>query len=70
MIVGKGGELADQPGHEVDADHRHLALGSGAQELPPALRAAVENGNAQMLQVRPGRDLLRPYGRGDELRAR
>ena len=44
------------------------ALGSGAQERPPALRAAVENGNAQMLQVRPGRDLLRPHGLGDELR--
>ena len=27
----------------------------------------VENGNAQMLQVRPGRDFLRPYGLGDEL---
>ena len=42
--------------------------GSGGEELPPALGAAVENGDAKMLQVRPGRDLLRPYGRGDELR--
>ena len=68
MIVGKGGELGDQPGHEIDADHRHLARRRGGEELPPAFGAAVENGDAKMLQVRPGRDLLRPYGRGDELR--
>ena len=68
MIIRNGGEFADQPGHKVDTDHRDLALGSGAQERPPALRLPVENGNAQMLQVRPGRDLLRPHGLGDELR--
>ena len=68
MIVGKAGEFADQPGHQVDADHRHLALGSGGEQRPPALGAAVENGDAKMRKVRPGRDLLRPHGRGDELR--
>ena len=68
VIVGNGGKLGDQPGHEIDADHRHLARRRGGEELPPAFGAAVENGDAQMLQVRPGRDLLRPYGRGDELR--
>ena len=68
VIVGKAGELADQPGHQVDADHRHLALGRGGEERPPALGAAVENGDAKMPKVRPGRDLGRPYGRGDELR--
>ncbi len=68
VIVGERGELADEPGHEVDADHRHLARGRGGEQLPPALGAAVEHGDAQMRQVRPGRDLLRPYGRGDELR--
>ena len=68
MIVGKAGEFADQPGHQVDADHRHLALGRGGEQRPPALGAAVENGDAKMRKVRPGRDLLRPYGRGDELR--
>jgi hypothetical protein len=43
-----------------------LALGSSPQELSPALPLPVENGNAQMLQVRPGRDLLRPHRLGDE----
>ena len=66
MIIRNGGEFADQPRHKVDTDHRNLALGSSAQELPPALRLPVENGNAQMLQVRPGRDLLRPHRLGDE----
>ena len=28
MIVRNGGELADEPGHEIDTDHRHLALGA------------------------------------------
>ena len=68
MIVGKSGELGDEPGHEVDADHRHLARWRGGEELPSAFGAAVENGDAKMPKVRPGRDLLRPYGRGDELR--
>ena len=68
MIVGKRGKLGDQPGHEIDADHRHLARRSGGEELPSAFGAAVENGDAKMRKVRPGRDLLRPYGRGDELR--
>ena len=67
MIIRNGGKFADQPRHKVDTDRRNLALGSSAQELPPALRLPVENGNAQMLQVRPGRDLLRPHGLGDEL---
>ena len=67
MIVGKGGELGDQPGHQIDADHRHLARRRGSEELPPAFGTAVENGDAQVLQVRPGRDLRRPYGRGDQL---
>ena len=30
--------------------------------------AAVKNSNAKVPQVRPGRDLGRPYGRGDQLR--
>ena len=34
MIIGKGGEFADQPGHKVDADHRHLALGRGGAAAP------------------------------------
>ena len=47
MIIGKAGELGDQPGHQVDADHRHFALGGSAQERPPALRIAVEDGHPQ-----------------------
>src|SRR5262249_59787738 len=39
----------------------------GAEEGPPAVGAAVEDGDAQVLKVRPARDLGRPYGRGDEL---
>jgi hypothetical protein len=68
VIVGKSGELADEPGHQIDADHRHFARWCGGQQLPPAPGAAVENSDAKMSKVRPGRDLLRPYGRGDQLR--
>ena len=68
MIVGKAGEFGDQPGHEINADRRYLARGSGSEELPPALGAAIKNGDAKVLKVRPGRDLSRPYGLGDELR--
>jgi hypothetical protein len=46
VIVGDRGELGDQPGHQIDADHRHLTRGSGGEELAPALGAAVEHGNA------------------------
>ena len=41
---------------------------SGSEELPPAFGAAVKNGDAKMLQMRPERDLGRPYGPGDQLR--
>src|SRR5262249_38668843 len=68
MIVRNTCKLADEPGYEIDADHRRLALKSGAEELLSALGAAVENGNAKMLKVRPGRDLQRPYGGRHELR--
>jgi hypothetical protein len=68
MVGANGGELVDQPRHQVDANHCDLARGRGSEERAPALRAPVEDGDAKMLQVRPGRDLLRPYGRGDELR--
>jgi hypothetical protein len=68
MIVGDGGELTDQPGHKVDADHRHLSRRSGSEEKPALLGAAVENGDAKVLKVRPRRDFSRPDGRGDELR--
>jgi hypothetical protein len=67
VIVGNGGKLGDQPRYKVNADHRHLARHSGSEERPPARGPTVENGDAQMRQMRPGRDLLRPYGRGDEL---
>jgi hypothetical protein len=68
VIVGKGGELADEPGHEVDADHRHVALGGGGKERLPLRRAAVEHSDAQVLEVPPGRDLGRPYGGRHEFR--
>ena len=68
VIVGKGGELGDQPGHEIDADHRHLARWRGGEERPALFGAAVKNSNAKVPKVRPGRDLGRPYGRGDQLR--
>ena len=69
VIVRNGDELVDQPGHEVDADHRDFALGRRGEERPPALRVSVQDCDAQMPKVRPGRDLLRPYGRRDQLRS-
>jgi len=56
VIVGEAGELAHQPGHQVDADRRHLALAGAGEERAPALGRAVENGDAQMREVRPERD--------------
>jgi len=57
-VIGlKPGELADQPGHQVDADRRHLALAGAGEERSPALRRAVENSDAQMREMRPERDL-------------
>ena len=68
MIIGNTGELGDQPGHEIDADHRQLARWRGGEDSPALLGVAVKNSNAKVPKVRPGRDLLRPYGRGDQLR--
>jgi hypothetical protein len=68
VIVRNRGQLADEPGHEIDSDHRHLAPWGGGEEFPPALGAPVEHGDVKMRKVRPGRDLLRPQGRCDELR--
>jgi hypothetical protein len=67
VIVGDGGKLIDEPGHEIDPDHCELALGGSSEQRAPALRAAVEHGDPQMLQVRPGRDFLRPDSRSDQL---
>ena len=39
-----------------------------AATAPAAVRDAVEDGGAEMLQVRPGCDLLRPHGLGDQFR--
>ena len=66
MIVGDRGELADEPGHEVDPDHRDVARRSRGEQLSPALGAAIKHGDAQMRQVRPVGD-FRPYGRRHEL---
>jgi hypothetical protein len=38
------------------------------QEPAPLRRRAVEDGDPQVGEVRPGCDLRRPHGRGDELR--
>ena len=42
--------------------------GAAARRDLPAFGVAVKNSNAKVPKVRPGRDLLRPYGRGDQLR--
>jgi hypothetical protein len=68
VIIRNDGELVDEPGHEVDADHRDLALGGDGEERAPALRVSVEDGDAQVPQERPRRDLLRPHRRRDQLR--
>jgi hypothetical protein len=46
VIIRNGNELVDEPGHEVDTDHRDLALGGEGEERAPALRTAVEDGRA------------------------
>ena len=48
MISCAGGELGDEPGDQVDSDHRHVARGSGGEQVPPALGAAVKHGEAQV----------------------
>jgi hypothetical protein len=68
MIGREGGELGDEPGDQVDPDHRHVARGSSGEQLSPAFGTPIKHSDAKMRQVRPVRDLLRPYGGGDELR--
>ena len=68
MIVGKAGELGDQPGDEIDADRRHLAPRGGGEQLAAAFGPAFEDGDLEVRKVRPGRDLGRPHARGDQLR--
>src|SRR5262249_61179575 len=60
MIVGKRGELANQPWHEVDANHRHLARRRGTEARPALFGTAVEDGDTQMRQMIKGRDLGEP----------
>src|SRR6516165_6262714 len=66
MIVSNGSELTNEPRHEIDADHRHLARRRGGEERSPAVGTAVEDGDAEMRQMWPGCDLGRPHGRGDK----
>ena len=68
VIIGKAGELGDQPGHEVDADHRHLARGAAARSSRRRSGPPSRTAMRRCRKVRPGRDLRRPYGRGDQLR--
>src|SRR5262249_19762254 len=67
MIIRDAGKLLDQALHEIDPDRRHLARRRSGEERAPAPGCAAEDGDAQMREVRPERDLPRPHGRGDEL---
>ena len=67
MVVRDRGELAGEPWHVVDADHRDVARRCFGEQLLPALGAALEHGKAQVCQVRPLGGFVRPYGGRHEL---